>query len=293
MMAGCGTTTRDRSEKYKKEKAALAHKDSLALKIAVTPTLDCLPLFVAASTGIFDSLQVDVSLKEQMAQMDCEELFTNGRVECTVSDLMRTERLRHKGVGIDYLTATSAYWQMLGNQKSRTTEIKHLGDKMVGMTRYSATDYLATLGIDSVKPDLPVFRIQVNDVSVRLMMLVNNEIEAVMLTEPQATEARMRKHHLLMDSRDKDIRLGVIATRSKLQADPYRQEQLKKLVAAYNLACDSINTHGMSHYTQVITKYCKTTPEVVRQLPKMTFHHTAPPREKDIARTQNVKWRTY
>ena len=111
-----------------------------------------------------------------------------------VSDLMRTERLRHRGIPLDYVTATDAYWQMLGNQKARITAIKHLGDRMIGMTRYSATDYLATLGIDSVKPALPVFRVQLNDVSVRLMMLINNEIEAVMLPEPQATEARTKKH---------------------------------------------------------------------------------------------------
>lgn len=293
LLAGCGTTTRDRNEKHRREQATLARKDSLALKVAVTPTLDCLPLFVAAHMGIFDTLQVDVSLKEKMAHIDCDEAFVKGEVECMASDLMRTERLRHRGTSLDYLTATEAYWQMLGNQKARISAIKHLGDKMVGMTRYSATDYLATLCIDSVKPTLPVFRIQLNDVSVRLMMLLNNEIEAVMLPEPQATTARTAKHTVMFDSRNKDIRLGVIATRGALRNDPYRREQTDKLVKGYNLACDSINTHGLQHYRNIIETCCHTDAATVRQLPHLTYHHVTPPRQKDIDMTKNVKWRTY
>ena len=293
LLAGCGTTTRDRNEKQRRERATLARKDSLALKVAVTPTLDCLPLFVATQTGIFDTLHVDVSLKEKMAHIDCDEAFAKGEVECMVSDLMRTERLKHRGTSLDYLTATEAYWQMLGNQKARISAVKHLGDKMVGMTRYSATDYLATLCIDSVKPTLPVFRIQLNDVSVRLMMLLNNEIEAVMLPEPQATRARAAKNVVMYDSRNKDIRLGVIATRGALRNDPYRREQTDTLVEGYNRAFDSINTNGLQYYRNVIETYCHTDAATVRQLPHMTYHHVTPPRQKDIDLTKNVKWRTY
>ena len=182
---------------------------------------------------------------------------------------------------------------MLGNQKARINAIKHLGDRMIGMTRYSATDYLATLAIDSVKPPLPVFRVQLNDVSVRLMMLINNEIEAVMLTEPQATTARVNKHVVMFDSRDRDIRLGVLATRGALRDDPYRKEQTELLAKGYDMACDSINDRGLQHYGSVIEKYCKTDASTVKQLPRLTFHHVSPPRQKDIDKTKNVKWRTY
>ena len=293
LLAGCGTTTRDQNEKHRREQATLARKDSLAFKVAVTPTLDCRPIFVAFHTDIFDTLHVDVSVKEKNAHIDCDEAFVAGEVECMVSDLMRTERLRRRGISLDYITATDAYWQMIGNQKLRINAIKHLGDKMVGMTRYSATDYLATLCIDSVKPDLPVFRIQLNDVSVRLMMLLNNEIEAVMLPEPQATRARMDKHVVMFDTRDRDIRLGVIASRGSLRNDPYRQEQVEKFAKGYDIACDSINSHGIQHYLSIVESCCKVDAATVKQLPRLTYRHISPPRQKDIDRTSNVKWRTY
>ena len=292
LFSACGSSARKRNEKYRAAKAELQRQDSLALKIAVTPTLDCLPIIVAADSGIFQQLGLAVSIKQMTSQIDCDEAMRKGEVECMVSDLMRTERLRRSGIPLDYVTATNTYWQMFGNQKGRIKEIKHLGDKMIAMSRYSATDYLATLFIDSVKPSNPVFRVQINDVNVRLMMLVNNTMDAAMLTEPQATAARLQKHNVLMDSRQKDITLGVIAAHHITSTDPYRKEQLQLFVEGYNMACDSINTHGATHYSKLIEAYCKTREQTVKSLPKLHFPHATPPRQKDIDRTRNVSWKT-
>lgn len=292
LLISCGPSTREENEKRRQARAEDMRRDSLAFKVAVTPTLDCLPFFLAKERGLFDTLGVDVSLKCKDAQMDCDQAMLSGQVECMVSDLMRTERLRRQGVQLRYLGATNAYWQMIGNRKARIKDIKSLGDKMVAMTRYSATDYFATLAIDSVKPSNPVFRIQVNDVKVRLMMLLNNEMDAVMLTEPQASRARHGNHPVLMDSRDKDIRLGVIATDDRRISDTRRQQQLSLLIKGYEMACDSLNEKGLNHYSSIIKKYCHANDATVKELPHLTFPHLTPPRQKDIDRTKNVNWRT-
>lgn len=292
LFIACGPSIQEEKERQRQAKAEDIRRDSLAFKIAVTPTLDCLPFFLAKEQGIFDALGVDVSLKCKDAQMDCDEAMRSGQIECMVSDLMRTELLRKDGVPLQYLGATNAYWQMIGNRKARIKDIKNLGDKMIAMARYSATDYLATLGIDSVKPSNPVFRIQVNDVRVRLMMLLNNEMDAVMLPEPQASLARHNNHPVLMDSRDKDIRLGVIAANSSRIADARRQQQLSLLIKGYEMACDSLNEKGLEHYAFIIKKYCRANDVTVKALPSITFPHLAPPRQKDIDRTKSAKWRT-
>lgn len=291
ILCSCGSSTREANERYRQEQAVLRAKDSLALKIAMPPTLDALPIYVASKHGIFDSLGVDVSIKEMKSQIDCDEAFRQGKIEMMVSDVMRCERLRSQGYPLTYISSTVAYWQMIGNRKNRIKEIKHLGDKMIAMTRYSATDYLATLAIDSVKPENPVFRIQVNDVDVRLKMLLNNEMDAVMLPEPYATTARQSGHPVLFDSRNRDIQLGVIAFRST--SDPRRKDQLSKFIIGYNTACDSINQKGIHHYGTILQEHCHTEANIVKSLPRQRFSHVSLPREKDIHRTQNVKWRTY
>ena len=286
--SACGPSSNDIKEQKRKYQV----RDSLAFKIATTPTLDCLPVFIAEERGIFDTLGVDVSVKQMNAALDCEEALRKNEVECAFSDLMRTERLKRKGIAIDYITATNAYWQFILNSKARLTEGKQLGDKMIAMARYSATDYLATLGIDSMKPGNSVFRIQVNDVNVRLMMLLNNEMDAVMLTEPQATVARLAKHPVVMDSRDKGIWLGVVAARPSRIADNFRHQQLQRFTKAYNAACDSISRFGLLHYADVIKAYCKVDDATIKALPKMSFQHVGAPRQRDIDRTRNVTWRT-
>lgn len=280
-------------DEKKKEDEQLAQAEMAALKVAVIPTADAMPIFVAKERGFFEKYDVDVRLKCKQSQMDCDQAMISGEVEMMMSDLMRTERLITEGMPLKYVTATNAYWQLIGNRVSRVRKVDQLGDKMMAIARFSATDYLGTLAVDSAKPKLPVFRIQINDVDVRLKMLTNNEIDAVWLTEPQATAARIQHHLVLFDSKNHDISLGVIAMKAKALNDERVKKQFDAFVRAYNVACDSLNAKGLQHYADIMEKYCHVENEVVAQVPNLTFRHTNQPRQKDIERTKNVKWKTF
>lgn len=153
------------------------------------------------------------------------------------------------------------------------------------MSRFSVTDMLGDMAVDSarVKSEY-VFRVQINDPNIRLKMLLNNEMDAMMATEPQATTARLFKNPVLMDSRHKDIRMGVFAFRERALKEKDRTKQLDLFVKAYNMACDSLNQHGMQHYGHIISKYTKADKRTIGQLPKLHFDHAASPRQKDIDR---------
>ncbi len=73
-----------------------ARRDSLALQVAVMPTTDCLPLYLAAECGIADSLGLDMRLRTYMAQMDVDTALQKGRVTVAYSDLIRALRLADK-----------------------------------------------------------------------------------------------------------------------------------------------------------------------------------------------------
>ena len=287
VLVGCGMSYEETKRlKHERQQQAL-RADSAALKVAVLPTLDCLPLFVAEERQMFDTA-VDIRLKRFSAQMDCDTALQRGRVERAVSDLVRTERMATMGLRLKYRTATNAYWLLIGNRNQRITELKHLDDRMVAMTRYSVTDLMAELAVDSakLKPER-VFRIQVNDVNVRLDMLENNEMDALLLTEPQLTQALLGKHHVLLDSRREDIWMGVIAEDSIAMSEASRQRQLKALVDGYNKACDSLNAYGVKHYSDIIMKYCDLSELALRQLPdSLRYDHVAAPRQKDVAQAR-------
>lgn len=282
--AGCGQSFEEQQRIHRAARRQLMREDSAALKVAVMPTLDCLPLYVAKERRLFDTLGVDIRLKHFKAQMDCDTALVNKRVEGAVTDLVRACRMDERGTKLRFVTATNAYWQLLTNRTARLKQLKQLDDKMLAMTRYSATDLLGDHAVDSAKLKTErVFRIQVNDVNLRLGMMLNNEMDALLLPEPQATQARMVHSPVLLDSRKLDIRLGVVAFREKPLKDSQRQRQLDAFVKAYNMACDTINKYGVRSFQDLIARYCQVPATVANELPKdIKFQHVAQPREKDV-----------
>ena len=287
-ISSCGDSHEKRARLSKAEKARLDSIDRASFKVGVMPTLDCLPVLVAKDFHLFDTLGVDVHLRHFNAQMDCDTALTNKRVEGSVTDLVRAARLQSKGTKLTFPIATSAYWQIISNKRSRISELKQLSDKMIAITRYSATDYLATLAIDSVHPKYDVYRVQINDVNLRLQMLLNNEMDAMLLPEPQATRARLDKHVVLMDSRDKNLNLGAFAFREKALKQPGRKQQLQKFIQAYNIAVDSINSKGVKHYAKLICKYCHVDEKTIGYLPKIKYNHAMEPRRRDLEAAARV-----
>ena len=246
------------------------------------PTLDCLPVYLAYEDSIFLKQGVTVHLYRYNAQMDCDTAIARKRVEGTVTDLVRAARLQKQGTQLFYPVSTNLYWQLITNRKARISELKQLSDKMIAMTRHSATDYLSTLVIDSVKTKYDVYRVQINDLNIRLRMLLNNEMDAAWMPEPYATQARMAKHVALADSRDKNLQLGVIAFRSKLKTEPRRKNQIDRFVKAYDIAVDSINKNGVQHYAALLTKYYGIDAQTVSNLPKLKYSHAMEPRQRDL-----------
>ena len=290
LMVACGQSYEETKRITREQRREAFRRDSAALKIAVMPTLDCLPLFVAQQYELFDSVEGGVRLKFYMAQMDCDTAIQRGRVEGVVTDLVRAMRIDQQGVKMRYVAATNAYWQLVTNRNARIKQLKQLDDKMVAMTRYSATDLLTDCARDSVKLAAErLYKVQINDLNVRVQMLMNNEIDALWLPEPQATQVRIMKHALVLDSRNVCLNLGVMAFREKEMRRQARAKQLALLIKAYNQACDSINKNGIAHYKQIFIDRYQMKAALVDSLPQdIRFPHACGPRQQDVTFVE--KW---
>ena len=137
LLAACGQSYEETKRITREQRREAWRKDSAALKIAVMPTLDCLPLFVAQEYELFDTVNGGVRLKLYNAQMDCDTAMERGRVEGTVTDLVRAVRMQQRGTKLRYVTVTNAYWQLVTNRNARIHQLKQLDDKMGAMTRFS------------------------------------------------------------------------------------------------------------------------------------------------------------
>ena len=282
LMAACGQSYEETKRITRENRRAAFVKDSVALKVAVMPTLDCLPLFVAEHYQLLDTANGGVRLKMYMSQMDCDTALERSRVEGSVTDLVRAMRIARRGMALRSVAVTAAHWQLVTNRNARVRQLKQLDDKMVAMTRFSATDLLTDRVVDSVKLDKDrLFKVQINDVSIRMMMLQNNEMDALWLPEPWATMARQMKNPVVYDTRKEDIQLGVLVFRDQEMARKERAHQLELLLKAYDAACDSINKYGVRKYSGLIAERCKVKQAVADSVPNMEYVCARAPRQQD------------
>lgn len=263
--------------------------DSASLRIAVMPTIDCLPLYVAEEEGLFDRESVSVSLYPYQAQIDCDTAIKNGWVDVMMTDLVRAERLKSLGTPLRYLTATELQWQLLAGKNARLKKLGQLENKMIAVTRYSATAMLADALVDSASVvDEHVFRIQVNNLGIRLQMLETETMDAMFLPQPQATAARQIGAEVLYDTRWNDVCMGVMVASEASQCDTLRQRLTKGMLKAYAEACDSINKRGVRFYSKMIARRCGLKNAVTDSLPSdIHFNGIRQPRELDITRANS------
>jgi len=261
------------------EETGQIFNDSGFIRIATMPTIDCLPFYIAKERGLFDKEGIQVSFHCFTSHMDIDTALVGGSVDGAFSDIIRTDYLQRKGkVKLNYLSATELQWWLISNKAARLNRLDQFGDKMIASTRFSATDYLTDITFAEVKTTNPVYRVQINDVNVRLGMLLNNEMDAEWLPEPQATKAIIEGNKVLVKPKKDDLRFGVLAFRSKFAGK--NKEKMDKLSKVYSMACDSLNKNGIQAYSAELYKYCKVDTSVVNHMPKMIFIHAGKPTEK-------------
>ena len=283
-LVSCGKSDKELQAERQAQKLAEREAYQKAYKIAVMPTMDCLPAYLLKDSLLYDTAKVDIRLCRFNAQMDCDTAMIGGSVQAAFSDLVRTERLKHRNkVLMHYLTDTNLNWQLIADKDSKLKQLSDLSDKIVAMTRFSGTDLLTDMAVKKAKPKYQVFRVQVNDVLVRLAMLQNHEIDAYWFSEPQITKALSADNNSLFNSEDAGVHLGVVTIMDKVR----RQDEEAAFAEAYDKAVEQINKNGVKYYSALIQKYMKVDESVVRALPDIKYTKIGPPRKADLLMARN------
>lgn len=244
-----------------------------ALTIALTPTIDCLPFYVAQKTGIDASFGYALNLQTHSSRSDCDTALIHGMAHAIMTDSIRANDIRNRLVTLasaaDTIPLTAAdslqfsYHDNIKiffftNSKSRLKRPSQLADKMIAIDRGSVEMLIAQQLLDSLKISDKAFLVQMQNIRTRNEMLSAGSMDAVALTEPQAAVARSQRHNVIYT------------------ADAYRGKSLGCLLSAsrhaairniYNAAVDSINKHGIHHYDTIIAS-CMDIP--VQCLPLMS-----------------------
>lgn len=235
ILYGCGN-------RQEMDAAQKAKQDSLALKVALMPTLDCLPFYYADRCGMFKDLGLDIRLHTFNAQMDCDTAFARKHVDVCYTDLIRAALLQSKGTGLHVFMQADGHHELITAKNKRIRSISQLKERMIGMARHSVTDLLLDTVIGQSRLDAAtVYHPQINDIVLRYDMLRNTTLDAAFLPEPYATQSRIEGNKSIYDSREKDIRLMAFMVSDEALKDERKTAQLQLLIKGYNLAAEAIN----------------------------------------------------
>ena len=245
---GCGQSEEERQRLSRAERDSLRRIDSAALKIGVLPTEDCLPIVVAEQLRLYDTLGVSVHLRRYHAMSECRYALANNLVEGAVIDTMLMGTLNKEAPWLYAAMHTPMKWQFLAAKKSRIARWSQMGDKMIAADSHGLSHVLAEQVNDTLrKQKKQAFVIQVEDLKVRTEMLITGNVDAALLPEPFAAQAR-KKGANVIDMSPVGNNAGVVAMRTKVMNDKERKRQQQLFLKAIDIANDSIRRYGKNNY---------------------------------------------
>ena len=281
-LVGCGG---DKSQASADKPTAATHADTAALRVALMPTVDCLPFYYARRSGLYDSLGLDVDFRIFTAQMDVDTAMSGGSIDGGFTDLVRAELMYAREGTPVVVMATDGSLHVVVARSLRIRRPEQLKDRMVTVARHSATDLMSDLVAQAggLAEDL-IYRPQINDIGLRTRMLDGTQIDAAVLPEPQATAAVLNGHRRIYDNSQAKFQPGCVVFRRSCLQSKSRKAQLRKLIEGYNRAAESINRGGKAVCDSVLLMDYRLTREVVDTLRLPRYRTATLPAADDLNR---------
>ena len=230
-----------------------AAHDSTALRIAVLPTADCLPFYVAGACGLFDSAGVSVQLLTFGAAMDADTAFARGWADGIATDAVKALAWEGRGDSVRWAMAFDIDLHAVTARQARIRRAQSLKEKIVATTRNSAVAYtadrlMAAAQLDASELNQP----QVNSIALRAQMLCQNQYDGALLPEPYASACVARGARRVGSSRALNCArdMGTLLFHAKTAAD--RKDDIARCVKAYDAAVARINREASAHPARLL-----------------------------------------
>lgn len=268
--------------------AAETPADTGALRIALLPTAECLPIYVAESTGILDSLGLSTFIINARAQFDADTALYGHSVHLAASDLVRLQYQSSQGKKATALMALQGSWGLAVAPGRRAGGVKDLKDRLLGMARFAASDLYGLQALRTVDLEYDdMLRAQANDFSVRTNMVVQAQTEAAVLPEPYLTYATNQGARILWQVPVADTELGCLAAQPDVLFSKRRTAQLELLVKGYNQAVDRLNKRGLKGCDTLISQRYQLPVEVLQKAKLPRYHHASLPSATALTASRN------
>lgn len=253
--------------------------------MGLLPVVDCLPFYYASERGYFEKMGVDVRIITFNSQFDCDTALIGTSAVVGFCDIPRALSLHRRNNNLVVISGTQGYWQLISSKKLRLKKIRQLRLRTIATSRFSTSEYLVTeiLRKANIKQNEALLP-QVSDLNLRASMLDDDQVDAAILPEPFATQARMFGHNVVEDNQNLGFELGCLMANQNLPQIKHRDEYFIAILKAYNMAVDTLNAFGnkaKSFQTIVVNRW-KMPKNLVDSINLPKYKHAQLPETKII-----------
>lgn len=199
---------------------APAPQTQAPIKLGLLPIEENLPLYVAEQEKMFDKAGVKVELINFPSAQEMMAAIQAGQIDGEITDLVVSHLLKKGGTDIRIAAISlgnkpeEGRFAVLSSPNSSIRKIEDLKNVGIGGTENTIIHYV----VDNllIKTGFKAEEIKITSIPkfpVRLDMLLNNQIQAAVFTDPLASFAELQGAHLIVDDTKEDISQTVILFR--------------------------------------------------------------------------------
>ncbi len=236
----CGVLLVSCGKKAKQTQVKNPANDSVDLTIGLMPVTDCLPFYVAGYTRLFQKNDVRIKVITYNSSLKCGTALSTGKIDGAYLTLPEMLYLNEQGVGLKALMASSGTMTVVTSRTKRIKKLSSMSERTIAVSRNNTSDFLVDeiAAITKIKP-FELLRPQINDISVRYKMLLNNQIDAAVLPEPYSEMAIENGNVSVFSTTQAKVKFGSICFRDV--AIKKKSPSIKKLFDSYTQASEQIN----------------------------------------------------
>ncbi len=259
------------------------------LRIGLMPSVDSIPLLVAADQGFFSDEGVTVELEIFRNQLYRETALQTNALDGSVSDLINAVYNWRSNSGIKVGSITDGHFSLVvaPNSSIRTVEDWNAASSVsTGLLENSIIYYVAermlqNAGASPARIDL----VTTLQVPARMEMVVAGRIEAALLPEPVTRIALSQGARELVDTSGLAQTPGVLLFTERARSQ--KGSEIAALYRAYNRAVAAINDNPDS-FRAAIVSLGEFPPTVEKTMVIPTYQPARPPSQEEVSDV--VEW---
>ena len=279
LLAGCGQKT---------ETAGKTEQ----LKIGVLPIEDIMPLLVAEKNGYFtrEGLQVEI-MRLQSAVEQCNAMQSR-QLDGMVTDMIIAAMLKDSGQDVRITSVTLGMTPLEGRfavVAAPGSDIKTMADlkgKGVGISHNSIIEYIldGLLSDAGISPS-EVTKISIPKIPLRMEMLFNKQIDAVVVPDPLVTFAEFNGAKIIAQDTERNLSQAVVLLDRKILEE--KKGAVEAFYRAYTKAVDDLNNHP-EDYKQLMIDNVNIPESIAKDYSIQRYPKPQLPEEEDV--NNIIRW---